>query len=413
MKTFRRDTSSAPVLTLKTVALVAAISASSVALAAEHGEQRYAPGMGGSDMSSPVAPGWYGQVAMVAYHASKLKGNDGGDVYKTASVSKAAITAGITAKLMSLGMDQATAAATANGAANGIFAQPSAGAVNGGIPVRFKTDLTTDIVTILPRITYISSEKVLGGNLGFTAMIPLMREKAKLGASNPTLPAGFQTVARGVLGASNGDELVSTIQSNVAAGVAAEGGSQVGIGDLEMAPVVHWEIGDHQSLSAAATIIIPTGDYNADRLVNTGFGNFYTFRPSVQYAYIGDGWDLSGRAVLSFNTRNKDTQYKTGNILNIDFAAMKFVSDDIRVGLQGYLVRQLTADSQDASVAANRISTDDLTTGNKMQAYAAGPAVAWLKNGGEFLLEGKFLQEFGAKNRTEGQTFWLTLSKPL
>ena len=58
-------------------------------------------------------------------------------------------------------------------------------------------------------------------------------------------------------------------------------------------------------------------------------------------------------------------------------------------------------------------TSSDLSTGNKMRAYAAGPAVAWLANGGEFLLEGKFLKEFGAKNRTEGQAFWLTLSKPL
>jgi len=411
MKTFRRDTSSAPVLTLKTVALVAAISASSVALAAEHGEQRYAPGMGGSDMSSPVAPGWYGQVAMVAYHASKLRNNEGKDVYKTAAIQQQQIADGIAAAVGNQTLGNNAAAAL-----YGPFKVP-AGVVNGVLPVRFKEKLNVDIVTVLPRITFISSEKLWGGNVGFTAMLPLMREKIKASASDITVPTNFQATAQGVFAsvsdpqaAAHAAQLVGGIQSNVATGVSDQGGSQVGIGDLEMAPVIHWEIGDHQSMSAAATIIIPTGDYNADRLVNTGFGNFYTFRPSVQYAYIGDGWDLSGRAVLSFNTRNKDTQYKTGNILNIDFAAMKFVSDDIRVGLQGYLVRQLTADSQDASVAANRISTDDLTTGNKMQAYAAG---AWLKNGGEFLLEGKFLQEFGAKNRTEGQTFWLTLSKPL
>jgi hypothetical protein len=36
-----------------------------------------------------------------------------------------------------------------------------------------------------------------------------------------------------------------------------------------------------------------------------------------------------------------------------------------------------------------------------------------LRNGGEFMLEGKFLKEYKARNRTEGQAFWLTLSKPL
>nr|MBP6615734.1 transporter [Aquabacterium sp.] len=51
--------------------------------------------------------------------------------------------------------------------------------------------------------------------------------------------------------------------------------------------------------------------------------------------------------------------------------------------------------------------------GSKASVNAIGPAVAWLMNGGEMLIEGKFIKEFGAKNRTEGQAFWLTISKPL
>jgi len=47
-----------------------------------------------------------------------------------------------------------------------------------------------------------------------------------------------------------------------------------------------------------------------------------------------------------------------------------------------------------------------------MRAYALGPALAWIKNGGELLMEGKILQEFGARNRAEGTTYMLTISKP-
>ena len=55
----------------------------------------------------------------------------------------------------------------------------------------------------------------------------------------------------------------------------------------------------------------------------------------------------------------------------------------------------------------------DQEKGSKASVNAIGPAVAWLMNGGEMLIEGKFIKEFGAKNRTEGQAFWLTISKPL
>ena len=89
---------------------------------------------------------------------------------------------------------------------------------------------------------------------------------------------------------------------------------------------------------------------------------------------------------------------------------MAFVSEDIRVGVQGYFVRQLQADTSNRAAVQAVI---DAQGGSKASVNAIGPAVAWLMNGGEMLIEGKFIKEFGAKNRTEGQAFWLTISKPL
>lgn len=376
MNTFRRDASSACALTLKTVALAAALSASSVALAAENGNQRYLPGVGGSDMTSPLVPGWYGQVAMVAYHANKIKGNDGKQLTKSGNIPENAL-------------------------------EPGSPSIN----YNSKINVKTDTYAILPRIIYLSSEQVLGGNVGFTAMLPLVRRKIQLAGEAPglTFAANGAAVPPGAL---------ATGASGAILGRIANDSATYGIGDLEVSPIWHMEIGDHQHVTVAPTIVIPTGDYDATTRANAGFGNCYTFRPSVQYAFVGDGWDVGARFVLSFNTRNKDNGYRTGNILNIDYQAMKFVTEDIRVGLQGYVVEQFTKDSQDLtgyslSQQTALATSSDLSTGNKMRAYAAGPAVAWLANGGEFLLEGKFLKEFGAKNRTEGQAFWLTLSKPL
>ena len=128
-----------------------------------------------------------------------------------------------------------------------------------------------------------------------------------------------------------------------------------------------------------------------------------------QYGFIGDGWDVGARMVLSFNTKNKDTNYKSGTMFNVDFAAMKFVTEDLRLGVQGYVVNQLTKDSSDD---ANVQAAIDAADGAKMRAYAAGPALGWIVNGGEMVVEGKLLKEFGARNRSEGTTYMLMLSKP-
>jgi hypothetical protein len=334
--------------------VLAAGAASLSAVAGENGLQRYSPGVGGSDMTAPLVPGWYLQVPFVTYHATKLKGNDG--EMATTALPSTAVRADVVAK-----------------ATNSAF---------------------------LPRLTYLSANEFLGGNLGVTAMLPLVQRKATFDAQSLFL---------------NGVK-IGTASSTIKGSVAAQNGSEIGLGDAEISPIVHWEIGDHQSVTFAPTVVIPTGDYKASQRVNTGYGNFFTFRPSVQYAFIGDGWDVGVRSVFSFNTRNKDSGYYSGHVFNLDYQLMAFVSEDIRLGLQGYFVRQLSADTQNLSGFSNAQQigyAKEIIDGNKLSVNAAGPAIAWIKNGGEMMVEGKFLKEFNARNRFEGAAFWLTVSKPL
>ena len=343
-----------------------------VAHAAENGLQRYSPGVGGSDMTAPLVPGWYVQVPLVAYHAHKIKGNDG---------------------------KQATSS-TPVGAQGPVPAQPD---------LRSNVAIDADTYALLPRLTYLSSRRVLGANIGFTAMLPVVNRRANF------------TASPNFAGTPYASGPAASFQPSVSAGInarvnATQDGDQTGLGDLEVSPLLHWEIGDHQAVTFAPTVVLPTGHYDVSRRVNTGYGNFYTFRPSVQYSFIGDGWDVGARAVFSFNTRNKDNGYYSGNMFNLDWQAMAFVSEDWRVGLQGYFVRQLSRDTQNLSgfSATDRQTLGkEIIAGNKSSVNAIGPAVGWLMNGGEMMVEGKFLREFSARNRTEGQAFWLTVSKPL
>jgi hypothetical protein len=338
-------------LTALVGALVLAHAGSS--LAAENRAQRYSAGLGGSDMTNMLAPGWYGQVAMIHYHATKLKGDDG----------NGAVKAGVAAISPSVSVPYTAPISHFRG----------------------------DAYALLPRATYISTNKLLGAHVGFTLMLPLVNRQTSIAGSatsTPTVPA---------------------IIADVNARIAAQSGSASGIGDLEIAPLLNWEIGENQTVTLTPTMVFPTGDYDASKPVNASFGHFYTFRPSVQYGFIGDGWDVGARAVFSVNTRNEANGYKSGNMFNLDFAAMKFVTEDVRLGVQGYVVQQLTDDNSTDATAQAGIKA---ANGNQMRAYALGPALAWIKNGGELLMEGKILQEFGARNRAEGTTYMLTISKP-
>ncbi len=336
---------------------------SAPAWSAENGGQRYSPGVGGSDMTSPLVPGLYVQAPLVLYHASKIKGADG---------------------------QQATSA----------IVNPATGS---SLPYRAKVGIQADTYAVLPRLTYLSAQRLMGANVGFTVMLPLVQRSAEF-TGTAQFPSGTNP------------SLQAQVQSGVTANADKQAGRELGIGDIEVSPVLHWEIGDHQTVTLAPTLVLPSGAYDPYQRVNPGYGNFFTFRPSVQYAFIGEGWDLGGRSVLSFNTRNKGTGYYSGNMFNLDYQAMAFVTEDVRVGLQGYFVRQLSNDTQnlDGFSASDRaLLAKEMVDGNKTSVNGLGPAVGWLRNGGEFLLEGKLIREFGARNRTEGNAFWLTLSKPL
>lgn len=347
-----------PSLTFSLLAGAVAMALATGAHAAENRAQRYSAGLGGSDMTNMLAPGWYGQAAMIHYHAKQLKGNDGNDAVQ-----------------------------------RGVQTVPGVGAVPYTAPI---THFRADAYVLLPRATYVSTQKILGGHVGFTAMLPLVFRQTSITGSasvSPSVPSGAAAL----------------IVGGVNQTIARQSGEKLGVGDLEMAPLVNWEIGDHQTVTLTPTVVFPTGEYDAAKPVNSGFGRYYTFRPSVQYGFIGDGWDVGARAVFSANTRNKDTQYRSGNMFNLDFALMKFVSEDVRLGVQGYVVQQLTDDTSDNATTQATLNAID---GSKMRVYALGPAWAWIKNGGEMLVEGKILKEFGARNRSEGTTYMLTVSKP-
>ena len=404
--------------TLVASAVLAVLSTS--VHAAEGRSQRYTPGLGGSDMTTILTPGWYGQLAAVHYHATKLKDHNGDDVSTLSGGSVPNATVGQAA---AQGATVANPGLIGNTTVLGNIVTNVAGqvAAAGGLTYRTQaSNFRADAYVLQPRVTYLSSKQFLGAHVGFTAMVPLIERQTSL-AGQTTVADRTAAINAGILAATGSAPLAggvapvvmqniqSGVNDQVAAGLASRSGSNTGIGDLEFGPVLNWEIGDHQVATLTPTLIVPTGEYNKNNAVNPGFGNFYTFRPSFQYGFIGDGWDVAARAVLSFNTRNKDTKYRSGTMLNIDFAAMKFVTEDLRLGVQGFVVQQLTKDSSEDAVVQ---ATLDATNGGKMRAYALGPALGWIVNGGEMLVEGKILQEFGARNRAEGTTYMLVLSKP-
>lgn len=346
------------------------------AAATENYDLRYAPGIGGADMSAPADPGTYFQIPLYVYSA---------EVKTTTSTS------------------QSVSAAPPNG-----LGVPGAVAT---ASVRSKVKL--QVVGVMPRITYISTTQFLGATVGATALLPILQKKADASASvaSPTFASPFVPGLDGAVSPAAREAVRTRIQAGATAIAEDESSKKFGVGDLEIAPVFRWNR-DPDQILFVPTVILPTGGYSKDRTANPGAGKFYTFRPSVQYSHIGEGFDFGARLSFSMNTKNDDTHYRSGNYVNFDMSFMKSLNDAWRVGMAAYAVVQTTKDVYTGEAADITVGQSH-TVGKRGQVFAAGPSVAWIKGAGEMLLEGRILKEFSAVDRPEGTALWLNFAMPL
>lgn len=315
------------------ITLLLLAAASSPAQATENGELRALLGLPGQDLTSPLLPGWYFQVNYQHYAADRKVGNDG-------KVPESDLPFGVKARA----------------------------------DARIRADV------VAPRLTWLSESR-LGeeGRLGLSMTLPWVHKSV---AVSPTY---FGSAAA-----------IAAVAPTVNAQAQAASGGHSGLGDAEIAPFVDWQ-DDVSRMTLAMAVVAPTGDYDKNRAVNTGVGNFWTLRPVFTVARVTDnGWELGLRNTYSFNTRNRDTDYTSGQYLHSDGSALYAVKEGLRVGAGGYAVIQTTADS--GALAPSH--------GNKARVFGLGPVVSWQNESGRLGLEFKVLEEFGARNRPEGRVIW-------
>ena len=315
-------------------------------LATENGQVRALLGAPSYELATPQFPGWYGQLWVQHYSADKLRGDDGEAVSQT-------------------------------------MASPL-GALQVTPDVRVRADV------LVPRLTYVSEFMVGEGRLGFSAALPLVHQTTDV-ALNAVLPAGVWTASAAAANALLAQES------------AHRSGSESGQADMELAGFIDWQQ-DESRLVAGLAVVAPTGDYDKNRVVNPGTGKYWTLRPLIVAARAWEnGLEVGTRATYSINSRNSDTDVRSGSYLHADWSAMYAATDNWKLGLQGFVLKQFTKDDG-PNVAEN---------GNKVQTLGAGPVLAYLAQSGNRALDVKWMQEFEVRNRPEGQVTWVRLNMRL
>jgi hypothetical protein len=151
---------------------------------------------------------------------------------------------------------------------------------------------------------------------------------------------------------------------------------------------------------------VPVGSYELGRLANIGT-NHWSLDAGGGYTYLNmeTGREFSAVAGLTYNFENPDTNYQNGISSHLDLAASQFVSEQMHIGLVGYIYYQLTDDSGTGAVLNDFES----------QVIGLGPQLGYFFNMGkkQAYLNVKGFWEVDAKSRPEGWNAWVTLALPL
>ncbi|MRR35115.1 hypothetical protein EG829_10580, partial [bacterium] len=142
-----------------------------------------------------------------------------------------------------------------------------------------------------------------------------------------------------------------------------------GMGDIIVDPIILGWHSRNLHVTTGLDFYIPVGNYDEDRLTNTG-RNCWTVEPVAALTYLWDnGFELSGKFMYDFNWENPDTEYRSGQEFHFDYTLGYHVEKNLAVGAGGYYYYQTTDDELDG----HKVGTD----GFKGRVAAIGPQAAY------------------------------------
>jgi hypothetical protein len=151
---------------------------------------------------------------------------------------------------------------------------------------------------------------------------------------------------------------------------------------------------------------LPTGDYNRHSAVNVG-SNVYSFNPYYTFTLVPmSRIEFSSRLYYLWNSENDEPFYRLrannslpGQAVHINCAASYEILKDLRLGVAGYALYQITDDKLDGDDQAH----------SRERVFGIGPGLKYKIDTWSMYLNSYY--ELGAENRPEGVKFAFRISK--
>lgn len=221
-------------------------------------------------------------------------------------------------------------------------------------------DFSVKVRGVIPRLVWVTQQKVLGGQLAFEALAPLLDVDVKAGGQH------F---------------------------------SKSGLGDVVLGTALGFHHSAELHSAVGLDVVLPTGSYSTTNPASLG-RNIVTFQPLAAVSYMpASGLNADAKLMWDINRRNGDTDTRSGQALHADYALGWGLGNGWVVGVGGHVFRQITDDRG-----------PNAGTG-KAAANAIGPSLRYADGKG-LLFTVKWQNEFGVRHRPEGQALWAKVTVP-
>lgn len=214
-------------------------------------------------------------------------------------------------------------------------------------------DFDVKAISVAARAVRVTNLHFLGGQFGFYGIVPLVDISTKM---------------------------------------AGQSQDKTGIGDVVLGAGLGYHLSDKLHYAVSWDLGIPVGDYDKNDLANLG-RNYWTWQNVFALTYLQPyGVNADLKVMYDINTKNKDTNYRSGQELHADYALGWAFGNGWTAGVGGYVYRQVTDDEQAG-----------VDIGNRGRTFAIGPSFKY--DAGKWFITGKYEKEFDVRNRAEGGAF--------
>lgn len=241
----------------------------------------------------------------------------------------------------------------------------------------------------LPSVLWVAPNKVLGGNVGFGAIVPVGWKDIGVDLdvlATLTLPPPLST----------------TLQTRRRFNL---DDSSTEFGDPVLNALIGWHEGNwHWNVSTLVNV--PIGPWSKSSISNLSFNHWgLDTTAAVTWFDPKSGFEVSAAPGFTFNWENPDTDYKNGTEFHVEFALLQHFSKKFAAGVAGFHYQQITGDSG----AGARLGDFE------GRVTALGPVVTYSFNLGKIPVSTQWawMHDFNVENRLEGDLGILTVSLPL